>query len=133
MNTSHKFLILILFLSVAFGCTPLDKLRQDYEKVVYFNGISRHEAITIAQMTITNSIYESYFYRFPAEIVDDEHSQKYLQYWFVEFSPEITYDAPSYLVLVDKKNGEVAFHHEYWPKHREGYDWVFQWTKKAKK
>ena len=120
-----KKLPILFCLLFLIGCSPLSQLKKDYKKVVYINGINRFEAITIAQMFLVKSIYRPYYPQIPAYVRDDEHAQQYSDYWFVDFSPELTFDAPSYLVVIHRQTGDVIYNGEYWPRKMLDLQWVF--------
>jgi len=125
----NKIIPLFLIILINAGCTPTYQLTQDYKKIVYFNGISEYEAKTIAEYYLIKSNYKSYYQHFPTRLRNDLESNKYPDYWFVDFVPPTAFDAPSYLVVIRKNDGKVILAKDYWPHKMMGLDWVFKRTK----
>ena len=139
MRPITKIVVVTMLVATFFGCEVKDALVKekekfdvdsDYKKVVYFNGVDQYEAETIAQMKLVKSVYASYFDTTKAKIRTDEAAQKYPDYWFIDFTQGILFDAPSYLVVIDKKTGDILLSDEYFPKKISNLDWVFERTKK---
>ncbi len=120
------FLFLIISITTLTGCAQFSTLERDYKKIVYFNGINNYEAITLAEKCLVKSEFKSYYKTFPAKIRTDIDAKKFPKYWFVDFSPKLAYDAPSYLVVIEKEHGNIILAKDYWPKVHTNLDWVFQ-------
>jgi len=120
-------ILLISTIAVSLGaCGFYREVKTDYEKIVYFNGINEFEAITIAEYYTIKSEYRGYYDAFPAVLRKDDEALRYPDYWFVDFSPKLAFDAASFLVVIRKSDGEVLLAMEYWPRKRPGLDWVFK-------
>jgi len=126
MRKDLTILCCLLATAVIGGCGPAADLENRFKQVVYFNGISEFEAKTIAEMKLVHSTYKSYYQESQTRIRRDEHAQKYSQFWFVDFSLELLFDAPSYLVVIDKTNGDIVYAGEYFPKKIKHLDWVVE-------
>lgn len=114
---------------------------QNYEeRVDTSDGIDTKEAKIIAQRKII-SVQEKRNYKITAPgIINNEASLKYEEYWFVVFghnwlSPISTEEGAKtytelkeahYLVVIGKKDGQIVFSGEYYPKRSPEFDWVFQ-------
>ncbi len=129
-------LLLVVSVGIA-GCTTASRnpivlekakfeLENDYKKVVYFNGINKFEAEAIAYHYLLNSGYKSYYDVFSPEIRKDKEARRYKDYWFVHFSPDAHHDANSFLVVIDKKNGDIITAQNYVPHTQIDLNWVFE-------
>ena len=118
-----KLILIFLVMSVLTGCAHYE-LKQRLKKVVYFNGINEHEAKVIAEMKLVHSAFAPYYETTEAQIRDDKDTQKYPQYWFVDFTQPLLFDAPSFLVVIDKESGDIALATEYYPKRVPGLDFI---------
>lgn len=108
----------------------MKELRYNYQNIVYFNGINEFEAKTIAEVRMVNSEYRGYFDRVRPMIREDDYAASYPDFWFVDFTLRKLYDAPSYLVVINKSDGEIIHAGEYWPKRTPELQWVFDRTAK---
>lgn len=121
-------IILIMLLAAATfaGCTARQVAESDYERIVYHNGINHFEAEAIAYHYLFNSVYKSYYDIFSLEIRKDPQAKKYSGYWFVHFSPAAHHETKSFLVVIDKANGNILTAEGYVPHIQTALDWVFR-------
>ena len=134
----------VLFVLLAMGlasCASREDIMQNYEeRLDYSDGVDMKEAKIIAQRKII-SVQEKRNYKITAPgIMANAAAQKYEDYWFVVFghnwlSPISTEEGAKtyselkeaqYLVVMSKKNGQIVFAGEYFPKRSPEFDWVFQ-------
>ena len=123
------------------SCATREEIMQNYEERVNLsNGVNASEAKAIAQRQII-TVEEQRNYKITAPgILNNNYTQKFPDYWFVVFghnwfSP-ISTDANAktysdlmkarYLIVINKKTGEIRFDGEYFPKRSKEFDWVFQ-------
>jgi hypothetical protein len=123
------------------SCASREEIIRNYEEQVdYSDGVSIPEAKLIAKRKII-TVQEKRNYKITdPEVLNNVFSEKYSDYWFVVFghnwfSPISTDEnaktyrdlmAAQYLVVIDKKTGEIPFYGEYFPKRSHGFEWVFQ-------
>jgi hypothetical protein len=90
------------------------------------NGINRYEAIMMAKSEIENAGLKNYFKNLKPILREDPYASKYPEYWFVDFTPKIYFDFWGYLVVINKKTGEIIHSRDYyWPVKIADLDWVF--------
>lgn len=123
------------------SCASREDIMQNYEeRVNYTDGINLKEAKIIAQRKII-SVQEKRYYKITAPgVINNDASLKYDDYWFIIFgrnwlSPISTEEGAKtytelkeaqYLVVIGKKDGQIVFSGEYYPKRSPNFDWVFQ-------
>lgn len=112
------FLILILLLT---GCAN----SQRFTKVFPQNGINQYEAILVAKNEVLSSDFKRYFSSIDAKIRLDDQAKEYPDFWFVEVTPDVYMDFQSYIVVINKRNGEVVRSQDYfWPDKNTGFNWA---------
>ena len=138
MQTVVLFILLTMGLA---SCASREDIMQNYEeRLDYSDGVDIKEAKIIAQRKII-SVQEKRNYKITAPgIIANAAAQKYEDYWFTVFghnwlSPISTDEGAKtyselkeaqYLVVISKKNGQIVFAGEYFPKRSPEFDWVFQ-------
>ena len=137
----QTWVLMILLAMTVTSCASREDIMKNYEELIdYSDGVSIKEAKMIAQRKII-SVQEKKHYKITAPgVINNSASHKYEDYWFVVFghnwlSP-ISTDAGAktytelkeaqYLVVIDKKDGNIIFAGEYYPKRSPEFDWVFQ-------
>lgn len=122
------------------GCASVRAIEKNYQNMVDVkDGVNQQEAKIMAQKEII-STYEERAYRVTApDIRTTEEALKYPEFWFVVFghnwlSPLST-DALAktytelketlFVVVINKKSGEIVFSGEWYPKRNSSFDWVF--------
>lgn len=131
---------LIFGLLLAAGCASNEAVYRNYTNLVNVSdGVSEKEAKIIAQKTII-SVPEQRDYRLTApDIRTNVGAEKYPGYWFVVFghnwlSPISTdpmaktyteLKETQFLVVIDKKNGDIKFCGQWYPKRADNFDWIF--------
>ena len=132
--------LLVVFVLAIGGCASTDAIYQNYANLVdTSDGANEQEAKIIAQKEIIG-MQQSRDYRITApDIKTTPEALQYPQYWFVGFghnwlSPISTdpmaktytqLRETQYLVVIDKKTGEIKFSGEWYPKRRGDFGWVF--------
>ena len=131
---------IILLCVLLAGCASREAIYANYAVMVdVADGVSDQEAKIIAQREIVNA-KEKRDYRVTApDIKTTKAALKYPDYWFVVFghnwfSP-ISTDPQAktytelretqFVVVIDKKTGEVKFRGQWYPKRADNFDWVF--------
>ncbi len=90
------------------------------------NGINRYEAILLAKQEINKAGLRNYFNNLKPIIREDPVAAKYPDYWIVDFTPKIYFDFWGYLVVINKKTGEIIHSRDYYfPAKIADLDWVF--------
>lgn len=131
--------LFIVLLAVA-GCSSAQAIYDNYAKIVNVSdGVNEEEAKIMAQKQIIGT-QEQRDYRVTApDIKNTPQAQKYPEYWFIVFghnwfSPVSTdplaktyteLRETQYLVVINKKTGEIKFAGEWYPKRANDFDWVF--------
>lgn len=121
MKNSMFYLAMALALS---GCTVLTV---DASKVDSKDGIDQNEAVIIAQMRISQTV-ECQTHKVGSSVVlSGTNAQAYPDYWFVSFPPKFfSFQRKiQYLVVIDKKNGEIRHASPWNTKEKEDFDWIF--------
>lgn len=132
--------LFLLALCLLTGCTSTQAIYKNYDKIVHNeHGVNAEQAKIIAQKKLINTEEkDSYRISFP-DIKTGQLAYKYPGYWFVVFghnwleplSTEAlagTYTElreTEYLVVIDKKTGQVPFFGKWYPKRENDFDWVF--------
>lgn len=122
------------------GCASTEAVYRNYDRLVDTrNGVSAQEAKIIAQKELIG-VQQRRDYRITApDLKDTPESRKYPDYWFVAFghnwfSPISTdplaktytqLKEAQYVVVIDKKTGDIKFSGEWYPKRANNFDWVF--------
>jgi hypothetical protein len=131
------FLLPLILLA---GCATSRDVYKNYDsKVTPGQGVSSEQAKIVAQKKLLNTIdKERYRLSYP-DIKTGEVVKKYPDYWFVVFGhnwlePMSKYPMAwtykqlretEFLVVIDKKTGEIPFFGEWYPKRENDFDWVF--------
>lgn len=122
----NKLLIILLAIIITTtGCISFSQVEKNRKLIDISDGINETEALLVAQINLLESDFKSYDKVIPAKIRTDEAAQKYPDYWFINYSPAVTSNYPSLLMVINKQNGEVIFTKEYWPNVVKDLDWVF--------
>ena len=123
----NKLLIILLATTLTTtGCIAFSQVEKNRKLIDISDGIDETEALLVAQINLLTSDFKPYDKVIPAKIRTDEAAQKYSDYWFVNYSPAVTSNYPSLLMVINKQTGEVIFTKEYWPKVVKDLDWVFK-------
>lgn len=125
MRTKNQIFILTAAVVLA-GCGARADLNRRFANVVYFNGINEYEAVAIAEMRLAHSVCKSWLGKVRARLRTDEHALKHPRYWFVDFSQELLFDSPGYLVVVDRNTGEIKLAAEYFPRKNPSLDGIVE-------
>ena len=73
-----------------------------------------------------NDFWGDYFKLTQPILREDKYAAKFPDYWFVDYTPDVYTDFTSYLVVINKKTGEVIRAKDYyWPDKKPALDWVF--------
>ena len=137
-----RIFALVIFLAVGLSaCASREDIMQNFEeKLDYTDGVDIKEARIIAQRKII-SVQEKRNYKITAPgVLNIPAAEKYEDYWFVVFghnwlSPISTdpgaktyteLKEAQYLVVINKRNGQIVFAGEYFPKRSQEFDWVFE-------
>lgn len=135
-------LMMMLAMAVMISsCASREDIMKNYEERVDFNdGVNITEAKIIAQRRIL-SVQEKRYYKLTAPgVINNAASFQYDDYWFVVFgrnwlSPISTEEGTKtytelkeaqYLVVIGKKDGQIVFAGEYYPRRSSDFTWVFQ-------
>jgi len=129
-----------LMLILLAGCTSTKAIYKNYDALISPGGaVDAEQAKIIAQrMLIDTEQKDSYRLSYP-DIKTGDIVYKYPNFWFVVFGHNflepMSNDAlnPTYrdlletefLVVVDRRNGKIAFDGEWYPKRENDFDWVF--------
>ena len=132
--------MLIAIFSIAAGCTTTKAIYKNYDRLVHNKaGVNSEQAKIIAQkMLINTEEKEKYRVSYP-DIKVGKLADQYPGYWFVVFGHNwlepmsqsayaLTYReliSTQFLVVINKKTGEVPFFGEWYPKRENDFDWVF--------
>lgn len=130
----------LLALALLTGCTSTEAIYKNYDKMVHLeNGVNAEQAKIIAQKKLINTDEkDSYRISYP-DIKTGPLVYKYPGYWFVVFGHNWLEPMSSdplagtytqlreteYLVVINKKTGQVPFFGEWYPKRENDFDWVF--------
>ncbi len=122
-----KNLIVIIFvLFTIIGCISFSKADRLRKLVDISDGINEQEALVVARVNLLESNFKSYDQVIPPKIRSDEAALKYPDYWFINYSPAVTSNYPTLLMVIKKQKGEVVLTKEYWPNVVKDLDWVFK-------
>lgn len=135
-----KQVICVLGLMLLVGCASNEAIYRNYVNMVDVkDGVSEQEAKIIAQRNIIMT-HEKRDYRVTApDIKTTMDATKYADYWFVVFghnwlSPISTdpmaktyteLKETQFLVVINKKDGNVKFCGQWYPKRADNFDWIF--------
>jgi hypothetical protein len=135
-----KKVILMMSLVMLAGCSSPQKIYDNYNNLVDLkNGVSQRDAKLIAQRVIV-ATDEQRNYRITApDIRTDKEALKYPDFWFVVFGHNwfapISTDPlaktytelknANFLVVIDKKNGNIQFAGLWYPRIAKNFEWVF--------
>ena len=136
-NQSKIMLGMLLMLS---GCSSTEAIYRNYDRLVDSrNGVMAQEAKIIAQKELVGMQQRRDYRVSVPDLKDTLETRKYPDYWFVSFghnwfSPISTdplaktyteLKEAQYIVVIDKKTGEIKFSGEWYPKRANNFDWVF--------
>ena len=121
-----KILMIGLISLIAVGCMTFSQIEKNKKQIVASDGINEIEALLIAQNTLLESDFKSYDQVIPGKIRQDEAALQYPDYWFVDYTPAVTSNYPSLLIVIKKLTGDVFLTKEYWPNVVKDLDWVFK-------
>ena len=108
------------------GCSGVGPYARQYETLNRQDGVTASEARVVAQYHFSLSDQVRIFKPGNPQVLDDRLVQKYSDFWFVTFYPrDIDQHFWRYLVVIEKKSGEVVWEGTYRPLTVFHYDWVF--------
>ncbi len=135
----RKYVLLITILILS-GCASTDAIYRNYDKLVNIqDGVDAQEAKIMAQKDLIG-MQQKRDYRVTApDLKTTPEALQYPDYWFVVFghnwlSPMSTdplaktytqLREAQYVVVIDKKTGEIKFSGEWYPKRQDNFEWVF--------
>ena len=132
--------ILVAVLAGFSGCASNEAISNNYNKLVNASdGVTEQEAKIMAQNDLIKVIEKRDYRVTVPDIKSTPEALKYPAYWFVVFghnwfSPISTdplaktyteLRETQYLVVIDKKSGEIKFSGQWYPKRSNNFDWVF--------
>ncbi|HQO58660.1 MAG TPA: hypothetical protein PLT76_08070 [Candidatus Omnitrophota bacterium] len=108
------------------GCSVAARVNKDYAGLNRTDGVDEKEAGVIARHALLNSQSPKRFHINKASILSDRLVEPYPDYFFVSFYP-VAFDDHfwRYLVVIDKKTGQVVREDQYRPLKNFNYEWVF--------
>ncbi|MDE2028740.1 MAG: hypothetical protein KGK03_06150 [Candidatus Omnitrophica bacterium] len=139
MKNRSFFVLLLCFLATAAGCASTKAIYKNYQRMVHPGPVGTEQAKIIAQRKLIDTIErDSYRVTYP-DIKTGALAAKYPDYWFVVFGHNWlepmnkhaylnTYTQlrqAQYVVVINKKNGDVKFFGEWYPERENDFDWVF--------
>jgi hypothetical protein len=137
INNVIKYCVPLILLA---GCSSPRAIYKNYDHLVNLSdGVNAQEAKIIAQKKLINTEEkDSYRISYP-DIKSGQIVSQYPDYWFVVFGHNwmepFSYNPlaasyrevlqTEYLVVINKKTGEMPFFGEWYPKRENDFDWVF--------
>ena len=124
MLRSFNILILALLLISCVSTKGPDLVQQDYDTVVFNDGVTLEEAIFIAKKEVKdNTPPKTYNIDEPKIITEFESVPHNEDFWFVSF-PEMEKSAVKdvYMVSLQKEDGKIVFSRAYVPEN----EWVIE-------
>ena len=127
MMVMKKYLSIVLVLFVGCSTAQSDAIlsvTNNYEKVVFDDGISLEEAKMVAQkQLVKNNVVDLYDLSRPQIDEDVAELPGHENYWFVFFEEKQPASIPFiFMVLVDKETGKVKYADD----HNEGNQWILE-------
>ena len=121
-----KYFIYTLLFACLVGCSTISKIEKNYASVNFSNGIGSEEALFIAKKRLLDSLVFKDWKVDQPELMRDRFVRSYPDHWFVQFSSK-AYERSfwRYLIVIDRKTGEVLEPGAYVPLEVVDYDWVF--------
>ena len=121
-----KIICYIILTVLIIGCATKgpDLIQQDFETVVYNDGITLEEAIIIAKKTVRDRTYpETYDIDQPKVVSEFENVPHNEKYWFISFNEVEKSKSPGvFMVALNKESGKIVFFRSYNPEN----EWVLQ-------
>ncbi len=130
-----KNLSLLLIIVLLTGCTGIKTVSKNYSKINYRDGVSRSEAKLIAKKSLMESqVVHEYRFASPA-ILKWGKAFGHPNYWFIAFDSRNVLQPDKYLVVIDKRDGEIRYSEKEYPHPVEpnDYQFIFGLDKKAYK
>jgi len=117
---------LVVF-SVLAGCGYLEKSHGESPKIDTSNGVSTSEAFLIAQGLLEEADEKRDYHIKKPQVLTDILVRDYPDYWFIIF-PAKKFEKSfwSYLVVINRRAGQVAFSGAYVELDVVDYSWVFE-------
>lgn len=121
-----KLRIFLCLAVLTTGCATAGSINQNYSKIVWDDGISLGEAELMGKKQLVDSKYLLDYQIINPLVRNDEYSQKYPDFWFIEFTSKQWTDLSSYLVVIHKQNGAIPFEGVYLAGRMPELGWVFE-------
>jgi len=130
----------LLLICLLAGCTSTKAIYKNYDRLVKpGSSVDMRQAKIIAQKKLVNTEEKDNYRISIPDIKTGPIADKYPNFWFVVFGHNFlepmsenaltaTYRElleTEYLVVIDKKTGDVPFFGEWFPKRENDFDWVF--------
>jgi hypothetical protein len=131
----------MLSLMILSGCSSTKAIYNNYETLVDVqDGVSSKEAKIMAQKVIISTHEQRHFRITAPDVKTTPAALKYSDYWFVVFghnwfSPMSTdplaktyteLRETQFVVVIEKKTGNIKFSGLWYPKRANNFDWVFE-------
>ena len=102
--------LLLIIITVMFtGCASVNTVNKNYSSINFDDGVSKEEAKLIAKKSLMESkSFGRYCFMDPA-ILKWGKAYPHPNYWFVRFTAKNPLATDHYIVVVDKRSGEIQY------------------------
>lgn len=120
----NKILILLLSATLLTGCASIERIDKNYLKINFRDGISKNEAIIMAQKVLLDSgEINKYIYEKPIFDNDPTVQEQIPNHVFIHFAP-VAGDNEGFLVIINEKSGEVRYSGPFNPVRDKNYEMI---------
>ncbi|MCR4337836.1 MAG: hypothetical protein NUV91_08540 [Candidatus Omnitrophica bacterium] len=118
---------LLIFSLMMMGCASAGNVQKAYQAINLADGVDGWEAKTIAQKQLIDTEFQKQYYLNSGQVISTVLVHDYPDYWFVGFAnKDFNQSFWEYLVVINKKDGEIKFAGPYVPLGVANFDWVFK-------
>jgi len=124
MKPNHIIAILFIMLLGCATSKEPDLVLQDFETVVFEDGLTLEEAIFVAKKELRDKTHkEDYLIDEPKVVTQFENVPHHDDFWFVSFQEAEKSVVPDvYMVAIQKEDGKIVFSRAYVPEN----EWVLE-------
>jgi len=107
------------------ACSTVNSVNKSYSKINRDDGISVKEAKIIAKKSLVDSQFTRKFIVINPKTLKNPDTYPHPNHYFLKSKSKLLgSDGSSYLVVIDKRTGEVIYSRKNYPTYIKGYRWI---------
>ena len=108
------------------GCATANSINKGYGKIKYKDGVNKKEALLIAKKCLIESPVKGKYRIINPSILNNGDTYPHPNHWFISFNNKPFTPDSMFLVVVDKRNGEIVYSEKKYFSTVKGLRWIFE-------